>query len=145
MPITNSELDLFSVRPTQVMIRHSFRDEIHPQNRITNEGPFEFKISPNIYMLDLSKNYIRIYLHIMKSDGSVCTEYKTGPNNTSSGDKVFPTNLIGKTFFHYVKIFLNGKLLSDSGDCYTYQTIIETELTCKEILSASGLIFSRSQ
>uniref|UniRef100_A0A915K0P5 Uncharacterized protein n=1 Tax=Romanomermis culicivorax TaxID=13658 RepID=A0A915K0P5_ROMCU len=48
IPSTKTELDLFTVPPTQVAIRRSFWSEVQLQNPCTNEGPYEFKISPDI-------------------------------------------------------------------------------------------------
>lgn len=36
--------------------------------------------------------------------------------------------MIGKTFFRQVKVYLNSKLISDSGDRYAYRSFLETEL-----------------
>lgn len=125
-PSTKSELDLFTVPPTQVAVRRNFWDEVHLKNPCTNEGPFEFHLTPDIYMIDLSKNYILLRLQIVKGDGTDCQA--TEAQNVWNGDLVAPVNLLGKTFFKQVKIFLNGKLISDSGDNYAYRSFIETEL-----------------
>jgi hypothetical protein len=111
-PSTKSELDLFTVPPTQVAVRRSFWSEIQLQNPCTNDGPYEFKISPDTFMLDLSKNYIYFIARIVKSDDSVCKATKA-QDGSDEGDLVFPINLLGKTFFKQMKIFLNGKLISD--------------------------------
>jgi len=126
-PCTKSELDLFAVPATQVAIRRSFWSEIQLQNPCTNDGPYEFKISPDMFMLDLSKNFIYFMLRIVKSDGSACTITQDA-NAALQGDLVLPINLLGKTFFRQIKIYLNGKLISDSGDRYAYRSFLETEL-----------------
>jgi len=108
---SKSELELFTVPPTQVAIKRSFWTEVYLQNPCTNEGPFEFKITPDIYMIDVSKNYINFVFRILKADGSNCQI--TNANNVQSGDLVAPINLFGKTFFKQIKIFINGKLISD--------------------------------
>jgi hypothetical protein len=124
---TRSELDLFTVPPTQVAIKRSFWSEIHAQNPITNDGPYEFKLSPDLYMLDMSKNYMHFFLKIVKADNSNLNSTTDDAGNTV-GDVCYPINLIGKTFFRQVKLYLNGKLVSDSGDRYAYRSYIETEL-----------------
>jgi len=126
-PCTKSELDLFTVPSTQVAIRKSFWTEIQLQNPCTNDGPYEFKISPDMFMLDLSKNYIYFIARIVKNDGSACSITQTA-NAALQGDLVLPINLLGKTFFRQIKVYLNGKLISDSGDRYAYRSFIETEL-----------------
>ncbi|MGB5438026.1 MAG: hypothetical protein WBN90_00030, partial [Gammaproteobacteria bacterium] len=48
--------------------------------------------------------------------------------NQHDDDKVGPIQMIGKTFFKQVKLFLGSKLAYDSGDTYAYRAYIETEL-----------------
>lgn len=126
LPSTKSELDLFTVPPTQVAVRRSFWSEVQLQNPCTNAGPYEFRISPDSYMLDLSKNYVRFVVRIVKPDGSNCVANEV--DGTFNGDLAVPINLLAKTFFKQVKIYLNGKLISDSGDLYAYRSLVETEL-----------------
>jgi len=38
IPITKTELDLFTVPPTQIVVKKGFWNEIHPLNPVTNEG-----------------------------------------------------------------------------------------------------------
>lgn len=61
---TKSELDFFTVPPTQVVIKRGFWDEINPTNPVTNEGPYEFRIPSDPHLLQLSKNYIYMQLKI---------------------------------------------------------------------------------
>ena len=126
-PSTKTELDLFTVPPTQVAIRKSFWSEIQLQNPCTNTGPYEFKISPDSFMLDMSKNYIYFRIRIIKDDGAVCSSI-INKEGAVQGDKVVPINLLAKTFFKQMKIFLNAKLISDSGDKYAYRALLESKL-----------------
>ena len=50
-----SELDLFSVPPSQVALNEGYLAEFYPQNAVTNTGPYRFLIPADAYMLDLSK------------------------------------------------------------------------------------------
>src|SRR5437867_3392387 len=119
VPSTKSELDLFTVPPTQVVIKKGYWDEIHPTNPVTNEGPYEFRIPPDPHLLQLSKNYLYMKLSITKTDGSALK---------ADDALVAPINLIGKTFFKQVKMYLGGKLVFDSGDKYMFRAFMETEL-----------------
>jgi hypothetical protein len=124
---TKSELDLFTVPSTQIAVRRNFWTEIQLQNPCTNDGPYEFHISPDSYMLDLSKSYIIFTCRIVKADGGVCAQ-TVKADGSLDGDLAVPINLLGKTIFKQIKIFLNGKLISDSGDKYAYRSLMETEL-----------------
>lgn len=127
VPSTKTELDLFTVPPTQVAVRRSFWTEVQLQNPCTDDGPYEFHLTPDVYMLDLSKNYIYFVVRIVKADDTLCTT-TANADGQINGDIVAPINLLAKTFFKQVKIYLNGKLISDSGDKYAYRSFFETEL-----------------
>ena len=120
-PSTKTELDLFQIPPTQVAVENSFWKEIQLNSGINNEGPYEFHISPEPQMLQLSKNYLLIELKIVNADGTDLI----GPANAPL---VGPINLIGSTFIKQVKLYMNGSEVSDSGDKYAYRAYIETEL-----------------
>ena len=122
LPGTKSELDLFQIPPTQIAIEKSQWKEIQLQNACTNEGPYEFHISSDPQMLQLSKNYLFMELRIKKADDT----------NIVAADNVGPINLIGKTFIKQVKLTLNGKEVFDSGDKYAYRAFLETELSYDE-------------
>jgi hypothetical protein len=79
----------------------------------------------------MNKNYMYMEFSITKKDGTPVTE----PANNDDDEEQFssgPLNLLGKTFFKQVKIFLNNKLVYDSGDTYAYRVIAETELNYGE-------------
>jgi hypothetical protein len=120
---TKSELDLFSIPSTQVAIKRSYNDIIHPSNPITNEGPYQFRIPGDPNFLSLSNHNIYFQTRIVRADGT---------NLNAAGDNPDPLvatiNAIGKTFFRQVKLFLNSKLVFDSGDKYHYKAFLETEL-----------------
>lgn len=118
IPSTKSELDLFTVPPTQVVIKRGFWDEVQPMHPITNDGPYEFRIPPDPHYIQMNKNYIYMQLRIKKpavAAGAAIPAYG-------------PINLIGKTFFKQVKCFLGGRLVFDSSDKYAYRSYFETEL-----------------
>lgn len=117
-PSTKSELDFFTVPPTQVVIKKGFWDEINPTNPVTNDGPYEFRIPADPHLIQLSKNYIYMLMKITNPPSA------TGQPSPA----VSPINLIGKTFFKQVKLYLGSKLVFDSGDKYAYRSFMETEL-----------------
>lgn len=120
---TKSELDFFTVPPTQVVVKRGFWDEINLTNPVSSDGPYEFHIPPDPHFLQLNKNYI--YMQLAVSPG---VEPAKADGTKPPTPDVAPINLIGKTFFRQVKLFLNGKLVHDSGDKYAYRAFLETEL-----------------
>ncbi len=126
VPSGKSELELFSVPPTQVAIDSGFWFEVHPKNTLTTAGPYEFNITRDPLYIDLSRNYIYMKLKITKGDGTDIPP-ATG-DGTDKDYPVAPINLISKTFFKQVKLYLNDKLCYDSGDLYAYRAYLETLL-----------------
>jgi len=118
VPSCKSEIDLFSVPSTQVAVEKGNFVQVNPVNTITELGPYDFHISPDPHFLDLNCNFILMQLKVVNADGT----------DIAQGDVVGPINLIGKTFFKQVKLYLNSKLIYDSGDTYAYRAYLETQL-----------------
>ena len=126
LPSTKTELDIFQIPPTQVAVEDSFWKEIQLASGINNDGPYEFHISPNPQMLQLSKNYLLTEFKIVNEDGTDLAP--AGPDGQAQHPFVGPINLIGSTFIKQVKVYINGGEVFDSGDKYAYRALIETEL-----------------
>ena len=125
LPGTKSELNLFDIPPTQVVVENSRWKEINLRNACTHTGPYEFHIGPNPQFLHLAKNYLFIQLRIVKANGNDLIHLAGDANiDPLTG----PINLIGKTFIRQVKLSLNGVEVFDSGDKYAYRAFLETEL-----------------
>ncbi|MCP4118358.1 MAG: hypothetical protein GY737_23775, partial [Desulfobacteraceae bacterium] len=125
-PSGKSELELFSVPPTQVAIDSGYWFEVHPKNTLTSSGPYEFNITQDPLYVDLSRNYIYMKLKITKGDG---TNIEAAAADAAGKTfPVAPINLLSKTFFKQVKMYLNDKLCYDSGDLYAYRAYLETLL-----------------
>jgi len=114
---TKSELDLFTLPPTQVVIEKTRWKEVQLSNPCTNEGPYVFHISPDPQMLHMGKNYLFAEMRITQNGVALTAE-----------DVVAPINLIGKTFISKIQLQLNGVDVYDSGDKYAYKSFLETEL-----------------
>uniref|UniRef100_A0A915L446 Uncharacterized protein n=1 Tax=Romanomermis culicivorax TaxID=13658 RepID=A0A915L446_ROMCU len=66
----------------------------------------------------------------VKANGGACNLTLDASHNPTS-NVVGPVNLIGKTFFKQIKIYLNGNIISDSifsGDRYPCRAYLEMEL-----------------
>lgn len=131
VPSTKSELDLFSVPPTQVSLENGFWHAARLLNTCTSAGPWQFQIQADPHYVQLNKNYLYMKLKITKGDGTNLTapQAAVGGQPAVAGDHpVGPINMIGKTLFKQIKVHLNGKLTFDSGDNYAYRSFLETEL-----------------
>ena len=117
---TKSELDLFSLPPTQTSIDKGQWVEYHPISTISDGGPIEFFIpgSSEEYM-DLNQTQLYIKAKITKADGS----------NLADDDQVGPVNLFLQSLFNQVDVSLNDRLISPSTPTYPYRAMIETLLS----------------
>ncbi len=115
-----SELDLFSVPPTQTSIEHGQWVEHHPLATITESGPIEFSISGSGEdYLDLANTLLYVRAQIVKADGT----------NLPEDAEVGPTNLWLHSLFSQVDVSLNEKLISPSTNTYPYRAYLETLLS----------------
>ena len=131
VPSNKSELDLFSLPPTQVSIENGFWHAARLLNTCTSSGPWQFHIQADPHYLQLNKNYVWMKLKITKGNGdnlAVARPAAGGEPAVVGDHPVGPINLIGKTLFKQVKVHVNGKLAFDSGDNYAYRSFLETEL-----------------
>lgn len=107
-----SELDIFSVPPTQTSIEHGQWVEHHPLATITDNGPIEFSISGSGEdYLDLGNTLLYVRAQIVKADGT----------NLPEDAEVGPTNLWLHSLFSQVDVSLNEKLISPSTNTYPYR------------------------
>ena len=126
---TKTELDLFTVPPTQVSIESSFWQAIRLVNNCNSTGPYKFHIDSNPHWTDLNRNYIYAKFQITQTNGGAL------PNDID----VAPINLLAQTFFRQLKVYLNSKLVYDSGDNYAYRSFLETELNFDRSIKESLL------
>ena len=78
-----SELALFDLPSTQTSVSDVYYDEIRPLSQVSDDSPFEFKISGQNSMdyLDLKNSQIYARLRVTQADGTALTNEKVGPSN----------------------------------------------------------------
>lgn len=114
-----SELNLFTLPPTQTVIEKGHWVEFHPVANVSDGGPLEFLISGSGQdYLDLSETQLYVKCKILKKDEKILT----------SEDKVGPTNLFLHSLFSQVDVSLNERVVSSSNNTYAYRAYIETLL-----------------
>lgn len=113
---TKSELDLFSLPPTQTVIETGNWVQFHPIASISQSGPIEFLVSGNSdNFLDLSQTLLHVKARVVKNDGKPLAET----------DNVGPVNLLLHSLFSQVDVSLNDRIISSSNNTYPYRAIIE--------------------
>jgi hypothetical protein len=117
---TKSELDLFSVPPTQTSVESGSFVEYHPISSLTDGGPIEFEVSSTgTNYIDYANSYLYVRAKITKSNGT----------NLADTDKVGPVNNFLHSLFSQVYVTLNGTMITNSTNTYPYRAYIETLLS----------------
>ena len=114
-----SELDLFSIPPTQTSIENGMMVEYHLIVSIVENGPIEFNIPGcGEDYLDLANPYLHIGVKIVEADGiDIAADAGLGP-----------VNLLLHSLFSQVEVQLNDKLVTSSASTYAYRAYLETLL-----------------
>jgi hypothetical protein len=143
--------DLFSkVALDQSM--ESGRDIVIRPSRMSNEGPFEFKLEPDSESY-IEPNTLRLYgrFKVLKSDGSnldpfvaaIPGEYKQPADDNlglaafpgvkaaaATGDDVAVVDMAGHSLFNAIDVFSNDSLItSNTSQTMAFKAFIESHLT----------------
>ena len=115
-----SELDLFTVPPTQNCIIASHVVEHQPTASLDSGGPIEFFIpgSGDDY-IDLANTMIHVQVKVTQPNG----------NDLDAAAPVGPVNNWLHSLWSQVDVSLNGTLVTQSSDTYAYRAYIETLLS----------------
>jgi len=134
-----SELDLFSVPPTQTSIESATTVEHHTVTSLTDSGPVEFEFSSSgSEYIDLNNSQLYVKAKIVKADGTAIAADAT----------VGPVNGLLNSLFSQVDISLNGTEVSKSTNTYAYRAYIEDLLSygpaAKKSQLTAGLFYKGS-
>jgi len=128
-----SELDLFSVPPTQTSIETGNWIEYHPLTTVGDGSPIEFDINgTGEDYIDLANTMLLVRAKIINQDGT----------NIADDTPVGPTNLWLHSLFSQVDISLNGTQVTTSTNTYPYRAMIETMLSYGDDTKTSQLTSS---
>ena len=114
---TKSELDLFSVPPTQTSMEQGSWVEYHPLTTVSDGSPIEFDVSGT------GDEYVDFANTMLYVKAKV-----TQPNNANlvADMDVGPVNLFLHSLFSQVDISLNGTLITSLTNTYPYTAMLET-------------------
>jgi len=128
---TKSELDLFSVPPTQTSMEHGSWVEYHPLTTVSDGSPVEFDVSgTGDDYVDFANTMPYVKAKITKQNGT----------NLESLSKAGPMNLfLHCSLFSQVDISLNSTLITSSTNTYPYRAMLETLLSYGEDAKKSQL------
>ena len=134
-----SEVDLFSVPPTQLSLEKGRWIDYRPLSSVENpDSAITFLIAGTDEYLDLSKTILYVEGKIMNNDGK--TELKGGGQTS-----VAPVNNFLHSLFKQVDVYLNGKQVTPAMGTYAYRSYIETllnyDVSAKKSQLSSALYF----
>jgi len=127
---SKSELDLFSVPPTQTSIESGTFVEYRPISSLTDGAPIEFDVtsSGDDYM-DLANSFLHVKVKIVRANG----------NELDAADTVGPVNNLLHSLFSQVDVSLNGTLITNSTNTYPYRAYLENLLSYGPAAKSSQL------
>ena len=115
-----SELDLFTVPPTQTSIESGTYVEYNPISTINDDTPIEFVVSGGGQdYIDLANTQLYVKAKIVKRDGT----------DIVAADRVGPVNLLLHSLFTEVDVKLNDTLITSTNNTYPYRSYLETLLS----------------
>ena len=117
-----SEVDLFSVPPTQLSLEKGRWIDYRPLSSVENpDSAITFLIAGTDEYLDLSKTILYVEGKILKGDDDT-------PLSGGGQTNVAPVNNFLHSLFKQVDVYLNGKQVTPAMGTYAYRSYIETLL-----------------
>ena len=135
-----SEVDLFSVPPTQLSLEKGRWIDYRPLSSVENpDSAITFLIAGTDEYLDLSKTILYVEGKIMKND-------KDGLDDVGGAQtNVAPVNNFLHSLFKQIDVYLNGKQVTPAMGTYAYRSYIETllnyDVSAKKSQLSSALYF----
>ena len=133
-----SEIDLFSVPPTQQSLERGRWIDYAPLSSVENtDSPINFLVTGTDEYIDLSKTILTVTGKIVKDGDSALA----GANQAN----VAPVNNFLHSLFKQVDVYLNGKQVTPAMGTYAYRAYIETllnyDVSAKESQFSSALYY----
>ncbi|XP_033229747.1 uncharacterized protein F54H12.2-like [Belonocnema kinseyi] len=116
-----SELDLFSIPPTQTSIESSQWVHYKPVTSLTDDSPIEFVVPGH------GDEYIDLAHTMLNLRVKLITPPRVAAN-AEQLDRVGPVNNLLHSLFNQVHVYYNQKVVSPPSNSYAYRAYIETLL-----------------
>ena len=127
---TTSQLDLFSVPPSQTSLEDGNFTEYHPVSVLTSTGPIEFTVSvENSNYINLANSFLYVRASVTESDGS----------DLAKDVEIAPECNFLHTLWSQIDVYLNGSLVTQSNNNYPYRAYIENLLSFGQEAKTSQL------
>ncbi|XP_048507999.1 uncharacterized protein F54H12.2-like [Athalia rosae] len=123
---TKSELDLFSVPPTQTSIESGQWIHYKPVSSLTDDSPIEFAVPGHgDEYIDLAHTMLSLRVQLRRTKEETTA---SASKDASTTPWVTPINNLLHSMFNQVDIFFNQKPVSPANNSYAYRAYIETLL-----------------
>ena len=127
---TTSQLDLFSVPPSQISLEDGSFTEYHPISVLTSTGPIEFTVSAeNSNYIDLANSFLYVRASVTTSNGA----------DLAKTVEIAPKYNFLHTLWSQVDVYLNGSLVTQSNNNYPYRAYIENLISFRQEAKNSQL------
>ena len=116
----SSQLDLFSVPPTQTSLETGFFTKYRPLSVLTSQGPVEFCIAAeSLHYIDLANTFLYVRASVTQANGAALEE----------NSEIAPVCNFLHTLWSQCDLYLNDTLVTQSGNNYPYRSYLETLLS----------------
>lgn len=126
-----SELDLFSLPPTQTSVEGGQWIHYKPVSSLTDDSPIEFIVPGHgDEYIDLAHTMLSVRVRALplQTDVKPSTVVPAADATVKTEPPVIPVNNLLHSMFNQVDIFFNQKLVSPTNNSYAYRAYIETLL-----------------
>ena len=128
-PLHGEELALFAPLSYNAAFDKFQWVDYCPFSQIRDQAPLEFLIpSSGAQYINLKKTYLSLKLRLLKADGTPIVPSDSDTLTYSELEVVTPINSPFDTMWSQVDVYLQQKLVSNSGTNYAYKAMIETLL-----------------
>ena len=124
-----TELDLFSVPPTQVSLEKGLWIDHQPVSSVSDRGPITFLCLGTEDYVDLSKTILVVRAKVTKANR----------NDPDQNEKVGIVNNFLHSLFKQVDVFLKEKQVTQATGTYAYRAYLETLLNYSPAAKESQL------
>ena len=128
-----SELDLFTLPPTQTTIENSQWIQYKPLSSLSTESPIEFTVPGT------SEDYLDLAHTMLKLQVSLYNSAEITEANKEKVASIGPVNNFLHSLFSQVDVYLNQTLVSPPNNNYAYRAYIETLLNYDQTAKDSHL------
>lgn len=129
--VMKSELELFSVLPTQTSIEETKYVQHFPTTSLDRGGPIIFNIPPSDQeYIDPRKVFLYMKMRILDEEGDQLPRVVSQSDATIPDESiVYPINYFHATCFKTVDVHINNKNVSANDTLYPYRAYLETLLS----------------